>query len=112
MNEITREEFMMSKNIWDPTKLDDVDEASDLMLSQLPPIPLDAIDSFYNDEGDICATKSDLKVDSKVDPAIVDSEVGPAVVENNERYHPKPTGKEYRSKEEKESREMDQRQED
>ena len=88
MNEITREEFMTSKNTWVPTKLDDVEGASDLMISQFPPIPIDAIDSFYNDQGDIRATRSD----SKVDPAVVDSEVGPAVVENNERYHPKPTG--------------------
>ena len=49
MKEITREEFMTSKNTWNPTKLDDVDVASDLMISQFPPIPLDAIDSFYND---------------------------------------------------------------
>ena len=61
------------------------------MMSQFPPIPLEAIDSFYNDQGDICATKSD----SKVDPAVVDSEVGPAIVENNERCHPKPTREEY-----------------
>ena len=88
LNEITREEFMTSKNTWDPTKLDNVDRASDLMVSQFPPIPSDAIDSFYNDQGDIRATKSD----SKVDPTVVDSEVGPVVVENNEQYHPKPTG--------------------
>ena len=88
----------MSKNTWDPTKLDDVDGASDLMISQFPPIPLDAIDSFYNDQGDICATKSDSEVDFEVDPAVVDSEVGPAVVEFNEQYHPKPNGEEYRSK--------------
>ena len=57
------------------------------MISQFPPIPIDAIDSFYNDQGDIRATKSD----SKVDPAVVNSKVGLAVVENNEQYHPKPT---------------------
>ena len=49
MKEITKEEFVRSKDTWDPTKLDDVDEASDLMISQFPPIPLDAIDSFYNE---------------------------------------------------------------
>ena len=65
-----------------------------------PPIPLDAIDSFYNDQGDICATKSD----SKVDPVFVESAVSPAVVENNERYHSKPTGEEYRSKPKKKKR--------
>ena len=125
LNEITREESMTTRNTMDPTKLDDVDEASDLMISQFPPIPLDAIDSFYNDQGDICASKNDLTVDSKVDPAVVDLEVGPAVgdskvdskvnpavvdwkvgpagVEKNERYHPKPTG-EYRSKPKKKKR--------
>ena len=49
MKEITREEFMTSKNTWDPTKFDDIEGASDLMISQFSPIPLDAIDSFYND---------------------------------------------------------------
>ena len=48
-------------------------------------------------------TESDSKVDLKVDSAIVDSEVDPAVVENNERYHPKPTG-EYRPKPKKKKR--------
>ena len=98
MKEVTREKFITSKNTWDPTKLDDVDGASNLMISQFPPIPLDAFDGFYNDQGDIRVTKSDSKVDSKVDPAVVDSEIDPAVVGNNERYHPKPTGEEYRSK--------------
>ena len=42
---------MTSKNTWVPTKLDDVEGASDLMISQFPPIPIDAIDSFYNDQG-------------------------------------------------------------
>ena len=103
MNEITREEFKTSKNIWVSTKLDDVEGASDLMISQFLPIPIDAIDSFYNDQGNICATKSD----SKVYPAVVNSKVGLAVVENNERYHPKPTeikSKEYRSKPKKNKR--------
>ena len=100
------------------------------MISQFFPIPSDMIDSFYNDQDDIRATKSDpivdseigptvgaskvdseigpavgdLEVDSKVDPVVVESEVGPAVVENNERYHPKPTGEEYRSKPKKKKR--------
>ena len=121
LNEITREKFTTSRNIWDPIKLDDPKGASDLMISQFSPIPIDIIDSFYNDQGDIRATKSDSivdseigptvgaskvdseigpdvgdsKVDSKVDLVVVESEVGPAVVENNERYHPKPNGKEY-----------------
>ena len=66
------------------------------MISQFSPILIDAIDSFHNNQDDICVTKSDLKVH----PAVVDSEVGPAVVDNNERYRPKPTGikcEEYRS---------------
>ena len=46
--EITREEFMTSRNTWDPTKLDHIEGASDLSISQFPPIPADAIDSFYN----------------------------------------------------------------
>ena len=35
----------------------DIEGASDLMISQFPPILIDAIDSFYNNQGDICATK-------------------------------------------------------
>ena len=122
MSEITREEFVTSRNTWDPTKLDSPEGASDLMINQFSPIPSDMIDSFYNDQGDIRATKSDSKVDpavvdsevgpvvgdskvdSKVDPDVVESEVGPAVVENNKRYHPKPTGEEYRSKPKKKKR--------
>ena len=68
MKEITREEFMTSKNTWVPTKLDNIEGASDLSITQFPPIPADAIDSFYNNQGDISATKSDLEVD----PVIVD----------------------------------------
>ena len=106
---------MTSRNTWDPTKLDSPEVASDLMISQFSPIPIDIIDSFYNDQGNIRATKSDSTVDSKVDPAVVDSEigsavgdskvdskvdpvvieseVGPAVVEINERYQSKPKEK-------------------
>ena len=68
MNEITREEFMTSKNTWDPTKLGDIEDPSDLSIRQFQPIPVDAIDSFYNSQGDIRGTKSDLEVD----PAVVD----------------------------------------
>ena len=78
---------MTSKNTWVPTKLDDIEGTSNLMISQFSPIPIDAIDSFYNNQGDICATKSDLKVD----PAVVDLKVDPAVVDNNKWYRPKPT---------------------
>ena len=110
-NAITKGEFMTSRNTWDFTKLNSPEGAFDLMISQLPPIPIDIVDSFYNDQGDIWAKKSDSsvdseigpavgdsKVDSKVDPVVVESEVDPAVVENNDRYHPKPNGKEYQSK--------------
>ena len=62
MKEITREEWMTSKNTRDPTKLDDIEGASDLSISQYPSIPADAIDSFYNSQGDIRATKSDSEV--------------------------------------------------
>ena len=54
---------MTSKNTWVPTKLDNVGGASDLNISQFPPIPIDDIGSFYNNQGNICATKSDLNVD-------------------------------------------------
>ena len=132
MEDITREEFMTTRNTWDPTKLDSPEGESDRMIKQFSPIPSDIIDSFYNNQGDIRATKSDSSVDSKVevdpvvidsevdskadpvvieseigpvvvdsevdskaDPVVVELEVGPAVVGNNERYHPKPNGKEH-----------------
>ena len=63
MDKITREEWMTSKATWDPRKLDDIEGATDLSIRQFPPIPIDAIDSFYNTQGDIRATKSDLKKD-------------------------------------------------
>ena len=80
---------MTLRNTWDPTKLDDIEGTSDLSISQFPPIPVDAIDSFYNSQGDIYATKSN----SEVDPAVVDKK--------SEGYRPKPTGfksEGYRSK--------------
>ena len=112
---------MTSKNTLDPTKLDSPEGESDRIMKQFSLLPIDTIDSFYNDRGDIQVTKSDTisdseigpavsdsevdseigpdvgdsKVDSKGDPVVVESEVGPVVVENNERYHPKPNGKEY-----------------
>ena len=113
MEHITREEFMTSRNTWDPTKLDSPGGESDRMISQFSPIPIDIIDSFYNDQGDIRATKNDSSVDSKVYPIVVESEVGPVVVGNNERYHPKPNGKEYQAKpkkKEKESTAMEEQQ--
>ena len=62
MNEIIREKFMTSKNMWDTTKLDDIEGASDLSICQFPPIPIDATDSFYNSQSNIRATKSNLEV--------------------------------------------------
>ena len=88
MDEITKEEFMTSRNTWDPTKLDSLEIESEQMIKAFSPIPADNIDSFYNDQGDIRATKSDSGVDSKieVDPAVVDSEVDskadPVVIES------------------------------
>ena len=80
MDEITRENFMTSKNTLDPTKLDDIEGAFDLSIHQVQSIPVDAIDTFYNSQGDICATKSDLEVD-------------PAVGDNKSEVHrPKLTG--------------------
>ena len=69
---------MTSRNRWVPSKLDDIEGASDLSIRQFPPIPIDTIDAFYNSQDDIRATKSDLEVD-------------PAVLDNNERYRSKPT---------------------
>ena len=48
MKDITRKEFMTSRNMWDPTKLDNIEGASGLSISQFPSIPADVIDSFYN----------------------------------------------------------------
>ena len=134
MDEITREEFMTSRNTWDPTNLDSPEGESERLIKAFSPIPADIIDSFYNDQGDIRATKSDSsvdsrievhpvvvdsEVDSKTDPVVIESEIGPAAVDSevdskadpvvvesevgpaavrNERYQPKPNGKEHRSK--------------
>ena len=162
MNEITREEFMTSRNTWDPTKYDSPEGESERLIKQFSPIPADVIDSYYNDQGDIRATKSDaivgsktevdpvvvdseidskldpvviesktdpvivdsevdskanpvvvelevspvtvdLEVNSKAEPVVVESEVGPAAV-RNERYQPKPNGKEHRSKPKKKNK--------
>ena len=74
MDEITREEFMTSRNTWDPTKLERPEGKSERLIKKFSPIPADVIDSYYNDQGDIRATKSDAIVDSKieVDPVVVD----------------------------------------
>ena len=69
MNEITSKEFITSKNTWVPTKLETIEGSSNIMISQFSSIPIDAIDSFYNDRGDIHVTKSG----SKVDPTVIDS---------------------------------------
>ena len=83
MNKIQREEWMTSKNDWDPSKFDDVAGASDLSISQFPPIPLDTIDPFYTTQGDIRATKSDLKSDSENEPVGSDSTKDPVVDDVN-----------------------------
>ena len=84
MDKITLEEWMTSKATWDPRRLDDIEGASDLSIRQFPPIPTDAIDSFYNSQGDIRATKSDLTKDPVVsdspkDPVVSDSTKNPVV---------------------------------
>ena len=64
--------------------------------SKIPPTPINATDSFYNSQGDICATKSDSKVDPTVSDA-PDKSSG----KKGEGYRPKPTGnksEEYQSK--------------
>ena len=82
-----REEWMTSKGTWDPSKLDDLPGASDCSISQFSPIPQDAIDSFYTTQGDIRATKSDLKnepVDSNStkDPVVDDSTKDPVATDS------------------------------
>ena len=84
IDKITCEEWMTSKATWDPSKLDDIKGASNLSIRQFPPIPTDAIDSFYNSQGEIRATKSDLTkdtvvIDSPKDPIVSDSVKDPVV---------------------------------
>ena len=87
LDEITRKEFMTSRNTLDPTKLDSPERASGLMISQLSPIPMIKVDT------EIGPVSGDSKVDSKVYSVIGDSKVDPAVVENDERYCQKHNGK-------------------
>ena len=47
MLEIDREKFMISKNTWGPSKLDDTEGAAKRHLQQYPPTPMDSTDSFY-----------------------------------------------------------------
>ena len=125
MAEITREEFMTAKIDWNPRKLYDIKGASDLSIRQFPPTPIDAIDSFYNSQGDLRETKSGLKDDPvvsdspkdpvgsdspnenksdlKVDPVISDSQKGPVVSDSKkENIGRKRVG--YRSKPKKENK--------
>ena len=53
MQYIKREEFMTSKNDWDPSIYDDPKCTADLRLQQFPPTPIDATNSFYYVEGNI-----------------------------------------------------------
>ena len=50
--EIKREEWMISKSNWDPSKFDDIAGAYDLSISQFLPIPLDTIDPIYTTQDD------------------------------------------------------------
>ena len=84
IDNITAEEWMINKATWDPSKLDDIKGASDLSISQFPSIPAGVIASFYNSQGDIRATKSDLTKDPVVndspkDPVVSDSSKDPVV---------------------------------
>ena len=116
VEKVTLEECMTSKTTWDPSKLDDIVGASDLSICQFSPTPIDVTDSFYNLQGDIRATKSDLKDDPVVndspkDPVVSDSLKDPVVSDSlkdhvvsdslkdpvssdskkeNSRYRPKP----------------------
>merc|ERR1712194_467828 len=68
-------EWMTNKGDWDPSKLDDIEGASDLAISQMSPIPVDAIDPFYTIQGDIKVTKSD----SKDEPVVIVNESNTSV---------------------------------
>ena len=93
MRDINREEFMTSKNEWDPSQLDDIEGASDLRIQQFPPIPIDATDSFYDSNGNIRAHKSDLEHDSVV------SNVSNASSESRRRWYRLKSRKEKKRKE-------------
>ena len=69
MRYISREEFVTSKSEWDPSKLDDIEGAADLHIQQFSTTPIDAKDSFYNSQGNIFASKSNLEDDSVVSDA-------------------------------------------
>ena len=50
---------MTLKNDWDPSIYNYLAGASDLRLQQFPQTPIDATDSVYDVETNICAHKSD-----------------------------------------------------
>ena len=123
MEEIKREEWMTLKGTWDLSKLDDIPGASDRSISQFSPIPMDAIDSFYNSQGEIRATKSDstnesIVSDSPRDPVVSDSTTEPTASDSmkdpvvgvskkeSSQYYPK-----LKIENEKEERKLDQQQE-
>ena len=54
---------------WDPIKYDDIEDAADLKIQQFPSTHIDATESFYDTESNICAHKSDLEEDSVVSDA-------------------------------------------
>ena len=96
MREIDREEWMTAKTTWDPTNLDDIKLTAGRLLKRFLPTPMDDTYSFYNSQGDIRATKSDLEVDSAVSDA-PDKSSG----KRGDRYRLKPSGnksEEYQSK--------------
>ena len=96
MHEIDREEWMTAKITRDPTKLDDIEGTAERLIKQFLPTPMDATDSFYNSQGDICAIKNVLEVG----PAVSDEQVKSSE-KRGDRYRPKLSkdkSEEYRSK--------------
>ena len=59
MRDIRREEFMTSKNDWDPSQYDDIEGAADLQIQQFPTTPIDTTDSFNVVEDNIHTNKND-----------------------------------------------------
>ena len=79
MVEIFIEEFMTSKNNWDPTKYDSLERYSERLIKKFSPIPADKNNSYYNDQGDTRVTKGDAVVDPKIKVDPSDSSNDPVV---------------------------------
>ena len=60
MREITREEIMTSHWEWNPSLLDDAQNASQRRLRQFPSTPIEATNNFYNVGGDTIVQKIDI----------------------------------------------------